>query len=444
MQLNNTNKRIRWYGYAVMVLLFFTVQARAQTETMISLEEAKTKVRDKNRSLKLSQQDYAFAKAQYESTSAVLLPQIRLTNTSTFTNNPLYAFGYKLLQREVTNADFDPVGLNDPGNVENFNTRIELMQPLINVDGWKERKTAHLNLQAKNLQAERNNEYMELELTKTYMQLQLAHKAVEVMEKARETALQNQNWAKNNLEQGLIQEADYLNMEVRVAEVEKKLQLSESNVQNVSEYLAFLMGEEINGTYRPNKELMMSEIQAQDTFSLNQERKDLKAMQISVEAQEQMLKSSKMSFIPRANAVANYEWNDKTAFGFGANNYMVGLQLSWDLFSGYKNIGKIHQQKAMMEKSNIQQQKYMAESEVELNKARRQFSDARHNITLSELALKQSKEAFRITSNRFKQGLERSNDLLQAETKFYEKELEQAQALYNYNFTLAYLKFLTR
>lgn len=443
MQLDKTNKRIL-YGYAVMLLLFFTVQGQAQTETMISLEEAKTKVRDKNKSLKLSQQDYAFAKAQYESTGAVLLPQIRLTNTSTFTNNPLYAFGYKLLQREVTSADFDPIGLNDPGNVENFNTRIELMQPLINVDGWKERKTAHLNLQAKNLQAERNNEYIELELTKTFMQLQLAHKAVEVMEKARETALENQKWAKNNLEQGLIQEADYLNMEVRVAEVEKKLQLAQSHVQNVSDYLAFLMGEEINGSYRPDNELMMSEIQTQGTFSLNQERKDLKAMQISVEAQEQMLKSSKMSFIPRANAVANYEWNDKTAFGFGANNYMVGLQLSWDIFSGYKNIGKIHQQKAMMEKSSIQQQKYMAESEIELNKARRQFSDARNNISLSELALKQSKEAFRITSNRFKQGLERSNDLLQAETKFYEKELEQAQAIYNYNFTLAYLKFLTR
>jgi outer membrane protein TolC len=86
----------------------------------------------------------------------------------------------------------------------------------------------------------------------------------------------------------------------------------------------------------------------------------------------------------------------------------------------------------------------VAESEVELNKAKRQFSDAKHNISLSELALKQSKEAFRITTNRFKQGLERSNDLLQAETKFYEKELEQAQAIYNYNFTLAYLKFLTR
>ena len=188
-------------------IILFSFASNAQSSAMISLDEVKTKARDKNTSLKISQQDYAVAKAQYERTRGVILPQIRLTNTSTFTNNPLYAFGYKLLQRDVNAADFDPNTLNDPGNVENFNTRIELMQPLINVDGWKERKTANLNLEAKNLQSERTDEFVELEVTKTYMQLQLAYKSLEVIDKAKEAAVQNQIWAKNNLDQGLIQGA---------------------------------------------------------------------------------------------------------------------------------------------------------------------------------------------------------------------------------------------
>lgn len=429
-------------GFIGIVLLSFS--AVAQSSSVVSLEEVKTKARDKNTSLKISQQDYAYAKAQYERTSAVLLPQLRVTNTSSFTNNPLYAFGYKLLQRDVNAADFDPVSLNDPGNVENYNTRIELMQPIINVDGWKERKTANLNLEAKNLQSERTSEYVELEVTKTYMQLQLAYKSLEVIEKAKQTALENQIWAKNNLDQGLIQNADYLNMEVRVADVENKLQVAHSNVQNVSDYLAFLIGDTTNTTFKPNTDLTLTEFEFDDSKGLNQDRKDIKAMQMSVDAQEQMLKSSKMSFIPRANAVANYEWNDNTVFGFGANNYMVGLQLSWDIFSGYKNIGKIHQEKAMMEKASLNQQKYIAESELELNKAKRQFTDARNHVHLSNLAMDQSKEVLRITSNRFKQGLEQSKDLLYAETQLNEKELENLQAIFNYNFTLAYIKFLTR
>lgn len=139
----------------VLSLMFIVMihQVQAQSSSVINLEDVKVKAKEKNTSLKISQQDYALAKAQYESSRAVLLPQIRLSNTSSFTNNPLNAFGFKLLQRDVEAADFNPDLLNDPGNVENYNTRIELMQPLINVDGWKERKMANLNLEASNLQA---------------------------------------------------------------------------------------------------------------------------------------------------------------------------------------------------------------------------------------------------------------------------------------------------
>jgi outer membrane protein TolC len=427
----------------VFIIFLTALQIQAQTSSVISLDEVKSKAKEKNTSLKISEQEYAFAKAQYESSSAVLLPQISLSNTSTFTNNPLYAFGFKLLQRDVTTSDFDPQLLNDPGNVENFNTRIELIQPLINLDGWKERKMANINAEASNLQMQRTEEYIELEATKTYMQLQLAYKSLSVMEMAKETAVQNQIWAKNNFDQGLMQSAAYLNMEVRVAEIEHKLNLATSNLQNVSDYLNFLIGAESGLLLSPNDELILDLIATENNSILSMNRKDILAMQYSVDAQEKMLESSKMNFVPRANAVANYEWNDDSFGGFGANNYMIGLQLSWDIFSGYKNIGKIHQEKALLEKASLTQQKYIHESELELSKARRQFADSKNQVELTGLALEQSKEAFRITSNRFKQGLEKSTDLLYSETKYHEKELEHAKAIFNYNFSKAYLNFLT-
>ncbi len=439
--LRKTKSRLKEIIGLVIILTSFQIQA--QTSTIISLDQVKSQAKEKNTSLKISEQEYALAKAQYESSSAVLLPQINLSNTSTFTNNPLYAFGYKLLQRDVTTADFDPQLLNDPGNVENFNTRIQLIQPLINLDGWKERKMASINVEASNLQMQRTEEYIELEATKTYMQLQLAYKSLAVIEMAKETAVQNQIWAKNSYDQGLMQSAAYLNMEVRVAEIEHKLNLAKSNLQNISDYLNFLIGEESDRLLSPMDDLLLEEIDGNDDSGLSMNRKDILVMQYSVDAQEKLLESSKMSFVPRANAVANYEWNDASFMGFGANNYMVGIQLSWDIFSGYKNIGKIHQDKALLEKANLKQQKYIHESELELNKARRKFMDSKNQVKLTSLALEQSKEAFRITSNRFKQGLEKSKDLLYAETKYHEKELEHAKSIFNYNFSQAYLNFLT-
>lgn len=416
----------------------------AQEKSEISLNQAIEKARVNNRGLRLSQKEMDVARAQYESSRAVLLPQLRVTNTSTFTNNPLHAFGFKLLQKDVEAADFDPDLLNDPGNVENFNTRLELIQPLINIDGWKERKSANLQFEISQLQSERTNEYVELEVTKTFMQLQLAYKMVKVYEKANETASENQKWAKSYLEEGLMQNADYLLIKVHQSDIENKLFRAKTQVKDVSEYLSFLIGDENDQVLVPTGELELHVNDANPTISLNDNRKDLLALELSVQAQENMLGSSKMKFVPRANAVANYEWNDDRFMGFGADNYLVGIQLSWDLFSGYKNIGKIHKEKALLEKASLEQEKYKAESEIELNKAKRKFEDSKNLLVLSNLALEQSKEALRITSNRFKQGLEKSKDLLLAETLFQEKELEYHRSVFDHNFTLAYLKFLTR
>jgi len=382
-----------------------------QNTIELTLEEVHNKAIQNNSDLKISQQDYAIAKANYEQTRAVILPNLNLSNTSTFTNNPLHAFGFKLLQESVTVPDFSPDLLNNPGQVENFNTRIELMQPLINVDGWNKRKAANYQLQLANLQTNRVQDRIELEVTKTYMQLQLAYKSVDVIEKAKQTAIENKKIAKNKLDQGLLHNADYLNVEVRLTEIENQLQFANSNVKNISDYLAFLIGENNINTLRPTNELSMQVLNFNEEIKLNIDRNDIQAMQFGVDAQEQMLKSSKMSFVPKANAFASYEWNDEEVFGFGSNNYLFGLQLSWNIFGGYKNIGKIHQEKAQLEKANLSKEGYIAQSELELNKAKRQLTDVKNNLTLSKLALDQSEEALRIKTNRFEQGLEKTSDL---------------------------------
>ncbi len=443
MTSNNFIKELKILLFGI-IITSSTSFMFGQNTIELTLEEVQNKAIQNNSDLKISQQDYAIAKANYEQTRAVILPNLNLSNTSTFTNNPLHAFGFKLLQESVTVPDFNPDLLNNPGQVENFNTRIELMQPLINVDGWNKRKAANYQLQLANLQTNRVQDRIELEVTKTYMQLQLAYKSVDVIEKAKQTAIENKKIAKNKLDQGLLHNADYLNVEVRLTEIENQLQFANSNVKNISDYLAFLIGENNINTLRPINELSMQALNFNEEIKLNIDRNDIQAMQFGVDAQEQMLKSSKMSFVPKANAFASYEWNDEEVFGFGSNNYLFGLQLSWNIFGGYKNIGKIHQEKAQLEKANLNKESYIAQSELELNKAKRQLTDVKNNLTLSKLALDQSEEALRIKTNRFEQGLEKTSDLLFVETQYQKKELDFFEAIFNYNYTLAYLNFLTK
>ena len=86
----------------------------------------------------------------------------------------------------------------------------------------------------------------------------------------------------------------------------------------------------------------------------------------------------------------------------------------------------------------------MSKSNLELSKVKRQLLDAKNRLSLAKLSVEQSKEALRIRKNRFTEGLEKTSDLLLAETKYAQKELEYYQTIFEYNYTQTYLDFLTK
>lgn len=151
-----------------------------------------------------------------------------------------------------------------------------------------------------------------------------------------------------------------------------------------------------------------------------------------------------MDFLPRLNAFGSYELYDDKIFNADASGYVVGAQLTWDIFKGSKRYGKVQKSKAQYEKSRLEYEQYKSKSQLELNNTKRLLTDAEEQLKLTELALQQSEEALRIRKNRFKEGLEKTSDLLTAETQYAQKQLEYYQTVYQYNYTKAYLDFLTK
>ena len=97
-----------------------------------------------------------------------------------------------------------------------------------------------------------------------------------------------------------------------------------------------------------------------------------------------------------------------------------------------------------MDFHKLEYNQYLSQSQLELNKAKRMLSDAKNSLELTALAMEQSKESLRIRKNRFEEGLEKTTDLLIADTQFAQKQLEYYQTIYAYNYALVYLEFLTK
>lgn len=394
---------------------------------------------------KIAQLELRAAQADYRQSNSVFLPSVSASYTALSTTNPLMAFGSKLNQEILTASDFDPAQLNDPAHTRNYATKIEVLQPLVNMDGVMARRAARAKMEAYRLSAERNAEYIQLEAIKAYLQLQLAYKAVSTLKKAAATASASLSLINNYYKQGQLQKTDVLAAQVRENEISNQLQAATSNVANASGYLAFLMGENPSGTlYKPSEEPETT-IAPHDFGSASvSSRKDITALKKSEEAYRGMWRSSAMGMVPRLNAFANYEMYDNKIFRANANGYTVGLQMSWSVFDGYKTLGKIQKAKADMEKASAETKQYTAKSILEVETAKRSLADAGSKVVLTKLALQQSEEAYRIRSNRFAQGLEKTADLLAAETLMLQKEMEMLQAVFEYNFSQQYLQFLTR
>ncbi|SDS92496.1 TolC family protein [Winogradskyella sediminis] len=428
-------------------ILFFALMVNlslyGQEQIAITKKDVLFKVSERNTSLKISEEDFQQAKADFKQTNAVFLPNISASHTAMATTNPLMAFGSKLNQEILTQNDFNPALLNDPSQIENYATKIEVQQPLINIDGMYQRKAAKSKMDAMALKTERTQDYLAFEVEKAYMQLQLAYKAVTVLEKALEAANANKKLADNSFKQGYLQRADVLNVEVRVTEVQNQLQSAKSNVENASNYLSFLMNDETYVVYIPADELEVSTRTLEDQ-TISENRSDIKAMALASNAYEAMNKADKMAFLPRLNAFGSYELYDDQIFQAGANGYTFGAQLSWDIFQGSKRFAKAQKSKSEFEQSKLEYQQYVSQSNLELNKAKRAFLDAANKLKLITLALEQSEESLRIRTNRFKEGLEKTSDLLMAETQFSKKQLEYYQTIFEYNYAQAYLEFLTK
>jgi outer membrane protein TolC len=249
--------------------------------------------------------------------------------------------------------------------------------------------------------------------------------------------------AENRFKQGYLQKSDVLAVEVRATEVENQLQYARSNVENASNYLSVLMNDTTYAVYLPSDSLQ----RYSDEISLDglsENRADLLAMQAATHAYEQMYKADKMTFLPRLNAFGSYELYDNKIFQADASGYLLGASLSWNVLEGTKRFGKTQTSKAEFKKSEFEYDQYKAESQMELNRAKRMLQDAKNNLKLTNLGLQQSKEALRIRTNRFKEGLEKTSDLLLAETQFSQKQLEYYNTIFQYNYAWVYVQFLTK
>lgn len=431
-------------GIGIFILLFtFSSVSYGQSSVKeLKLEEAINKALENNRNVTLSILEEKIASANYKQTDAVFLPQVNISYTALATNNPLNAFGAKLQQQLITQSDFNPELLNNPSSTSDFMSKVNVLQPLLNLDLLYQRKSAFKQTELYQFKTLRTKDYIAFQVQQTYLQLQLMYESKKVIEGALETVNTIYKLTKNRYDQGLLQKTDVLNVEVQMKTIENSISEAETSVLNISDQLSLLMNVPLGVAYKTDSYPLLTT--APSTHVLSENRSDFKAMEAGIASYDLLIKGSKSSYLPRLNAFGNYQFNDSKIFGFRAEAYTIGLQLSWDIFKGNQNKYKIASQSFERDKLSEELSKQKEESRSNISSLERQLNDLNFKLKQQELTVVLADEALRILENRYQQGLENTTDVMIAQTQLSQQKLLYQQSIYAINITIAYLNFLTK
>nr|WP_321521583.1 TolC family protein [uncultured Macellibacteroides sp.] len=405
----------------------------------LQLNEAIQLAEANNKTLKESGLNSSIASEKYKQSSAMFMPQVDLSYSALFTDNPLNAFGFNLQQGTVTAADFDPSKLNNPSLTKDFGSKIEVMQPLINPDLFYQRKAAKKGKEIAELQKMRTSEYVAFQVKQTYMELALAYDAKEVIGRALATSAEGLKRAQSFYDEGLIQRTDLLDAQIFNSKLETDLSQATNSIQDISDRLSLVMGTETGIQYTIDKVTETAEAD----FSYNDHRTDFVAMNKAIEAQTMMKQASKMNFLPKLNAFGSYQYNDSKFAQFDKGSYLVGIKLSWNIFNGMRDKRSINISNYEIQKLNTQLSQQKDEAKAELMKSTRALETLSKETVNNQLMVEQAREALRILQDRYSEGLVSTTDLLRSQTQLAQTELALTQSVFKKNVTKAYIELLT-
>lgn len=374
------------------------------------------------------------------------LPQVQLGEYFFRSDDALSSFGFKLQNRQVSQADFNPALLNYPGETNNFVTRIMLMQPIFNgLMGIYGKQAADAAGRAAEYQHQRARETVTFQAIQAYEGLALAKSYERVLAAAAASADAHARQARSLVEADMATEADLLQAEVFQSTVAQKLIEVRNMVAVAGENIELLTAHPTELPMAPDMDLAYSfghTLPARFDPTDVRDRADLQMHAENQVAAGKMVGVATGALLPHINlSIQRDFYSHDRLFGDDARSWTLGIFGTWDIFSGLENIGKLKQAKAESRAAAHMAAFESRKAQVEAKQAWLDARAAQQRVEIAHDAVAAAQEGLRIVSNQYREGLASMVDLLDVQAAATKTEGDLVQALHDYNVGLARLRF---
>lgn len=428
------------------------------TSIELTLEQSMELAHNGNKSLKIANKEIEWAKYEHQRINSFWLPKITATGAYIHMSNNIEV---RQSLREYTDPAKDYIQSIYPGEqlvssvldkIGNQTLVVPLApQNLATVDanltlplftGGKRIYAGNISKQmisAAKVNKEQIDAGVRILLIENYFGLRLGNRIVDVKQKAYESlSIHYQNALKLE-ENGMINKAERLFVQVNKEEAKRELEAAKKDLNVTQKSFKVLIKLETEDNISPVSSLFINDsIPSLAYFKglIEDNSYASKQMKIQKDIAKNQLKIANSAYIPEIALIGKH-----TVFAHGIESNLlprtfIGAGFTWNIFDGLDREKKIKQARVAQQILDIQGEKVIDDNELAIDKLYNQIENALDNIETLNTTIEMSKELLRIRKVAYKEGMATSTEVVDAEVMLSKVEIASLMAYYEYDVAL--------
>lgn len=411
----------------------FSISAVAQTPPALSLSQAVDAALRNQPTLKSALLNVGMAEMRVTEARAEHLPKVRMSETVSRGNNPVFAFGSLLEQARFGPQNFSLPALNNPNSVTNLRTALSVDMPLF--DGSKTASRvaqAEIGREQAALQQTIAEQRVRFEAVRNYFDVVVAQMAQQVADEAVRTAESDVKRARDRFDAGVAVQSDLLTVEVQLAEFRLHLIVAEGNLATALAVLNVSMGANSKARYQFTDELVTKRFDLADPEELTRRallhRPDYAQAESAIRLAERRISERRSDYLPGVNVFASFGSSSRN-LASGSTDYAVGAGLTLNIFDPGR-ASRLAQSHTEQDLAKTDRDRIADEIVIDVTHAFNAYRAAEQQVRVAEAAVSQAAESLRTIQDRYETGLTTITDLLSAETAMVRARMNAAGSRY--------------
>ena len=326
--------------YLSIILVLVSFHTATAEPTALSLREAISMAMEKNHLVRAAGFRASAARQGIGIAGSRYYPDILFEETFAASNAPTRTFMMKLDQGRFTQNDFQINNLNNPADHHDFRTVLSIRQPLYSPSTAPLRELAMKDADSESLGHEVTRQDIAFLVFRTWLETRKAAAHLKSAEQAIGEANENRRLAGVRSKSGVGLRSDELRAQTHLASVKQQLITTRNNLVLARMRLADIAGLEDGTEAEINKQVNVLPVSlsvGELTKAALESRSDLGQLRSGVEKGDAAIKLAKSAYLPTLEAVASYQMNaQNTPFGSDNDAWQAGVNLSWQVFDGFR------------------------------------------------------------------------------------------------------------